>query len=445
MTQDSLRTALLTARVPRYSSYPPADRFTAEVGAGAKDAWLRAIPAGSAVSIYVHVPFCRRLCWFCACRTQGTRKDEPLDRFLEHLEVEIAATRARLPEGVEVSSLHLGGGTPTLLSPDRIDRITAMLGEAFPTGSAQEVSVEVDPCEFDAPRRDALVRMGLSRAFIGVQDSDPMVQAAIGREQSAEQTTAAVRLLRQGGVESISFDLLYGLPYQTEARLLRTVDTVLSLGPERVAVYGYAHVPWVARRQKLIPEVALPSPEARFAQADLARTRLVSAGYVPVGIDHFARPGDSLVKAAESGGLRRNFQGYTTDTAPVLLGLGPSAISRLPQGYVQNAPASDAWQRAVRARGLPAARGIALTAETAAVAAVIERLMCEGAADLAAFDVPQAEALMTTAGEALAQYPGAGLMDGSVLRLSTFAAARLVAHVFDRGGDATAARYSPAC
>lgn len=445
MTQDPLRAALLTARVPRYSSYPPADRFTAEIGAGAKDAWMRAIPAGSPISLYVHVPFCRRLCWFCACRTQGTRSDEPLDRFLDHLACEIAESRARLPAGIAVSSLHLGGGTPTLLSPDRIDRLTAMLGEAFPIGAAAEVSVEVDPCEFDAPRRDALLRMGLSRASIGVQDFDPMVQAAIGREQSAEQTAAAVEALRAGGVGCVGVDLLYGLPYQTEARLLRTVDTVLSLGPDRVAVYGYAHVPWVARRQKLIPEAALPSPQGRLALAELARARLVSAGYVPVGVDHFARADDSLVRAARSGGLRRNFEGYTTDTAPVLLGFGPSAISRFPQGYVQNAPASDAWQRMVRAGALPAMCGVALTTETAAVATVIERLMCDGEVNLAAFDASQADAFKATAGEALVRYPNAGVLDGSVLRLSTFAAARLIAHAFDRGGDMTAQRYSPAC
>ena len=445
MTHDPLRDALLTARVPRYTSYPPADRFAPDVGSAEKDAWIRAVPAGSQVSLYVHVPFCRRLCWFCACRTQGTRSDAPLDRFLDHLAIEIEATRARLPADVVISALHLGGGTPTLLSPERIDRLGAMLRGAFPIDDATEVSVEIDPCEFDESRRDALMRMGLSRASIGVQDFDPLVQAAIGRDQSAEQTAGAVEGLRAAGVGSVNFDLLYGLPHQTEARLARTIDTVLSLGPDRLALYGYAHVPWVARRQKLIPEAALPSPEERLALADLARARLIGAGYVAVGIDHFARPDDSLARAAREGGLRRNFQGYTTDTTPVLLGMGPSAISRFPQGYVQNAPASDAWQKAVTEGQIPATRGIAMTPETTAISTVIERLMCYGEVDLAAVDPSRTDAFLATAQAALEQYPSAGMLEGHVLRLSSFAAARLVAQVFDRGGDGSARRYSQAC
>ncbi len=443
MTSDPLRHALLTARVPRYTSYPPADRFTAAVAAPQMAAWLGAVPPGAPVSLYVHVPFCRRLCWFCACRTQGTRSDAPLDRYLDHLACEVAAVADRLPP-VAVSALHLGGGTPTLLAPDRLDRLAAMLSRAFPIGAATEVAVEIDPTESDDARLDALARMGLSRASIGVQDFDEAVQAAIGRRQSAEVTATAVHGLRARGVSSVNVDLLYGLPFQTADSLDRTVDTVIDLGADRIALYGYAHVPWVARRQVLIPERALPRPEARLDLSDRARARLLAAGYVAVGIDHFAKPDDPLARAAAQGRLRRNFQGYTTDAAQTLIALGPSAISRFPQGYVQNAPATDAWQAALSRGELPAVRGVALTPADRAAAAVIEALMCRGRVDLSAIDGAETASLLATARAALDRYPGAGWLEGTRLILATPAAARLVAQGFDPGAATARRRYSQA-
>ncbi|MGZ9810159.1 oxygen-independent coproporphyrinogen III oxidase [Pseudoroseicyclus sp. H15] len=446
MTHDRLRSALLTARVPRYTSYPPANHFTPEIGAQSQEEWLRNVNPAEPISLYVHVPFCRRLCWFCACRTQGTRTDAPLDRYLDHLEEEIALVRSHLPQGVPISALHLGGGTPTLLSPDRLARLGAMLKAAFPITEATEVSAEIDPTECDEPRLDALVELGLRRASVGVQDFDPLVQATIGREQSAEVTEAAINGLRARGVDSINVDLLYGLPYQTPHRLLATLARVLELGPDRIALYGYAHVPWTARRQQLIPEAALPTPEERLDLSALARATLVRAGYEPVGIDHFAKPGDSMAVAAREGTLHRNFQGYTTDRATTLVGLGPSAISRFAEGYVHNAGATGIWQAAVADGRLTGARGFRLSPADAQAGRIIEALMCFGTVDLAEHAAePELEGLLATAGAALADMAGAGTLEGTRLTLADFAYARLIAQRFDTVSVPAEARFSQAC
>ncbi len=320
--------ALLTARVPRYTSYPPANRFTGAVGPKDAKRWIEAIRPSSDVSLYLHIPFCRQLCWFCACRTQGTSTAAPLNRYLEILAQEIGHVAEIMPDDVAISTLHLGGGTPTLLDPDQFNRLMDRLKTAFPIAPETEFSVEIDPCELDELRLDALAARGLSRASVGVQDFAPEVQASIGRIQSIETTEDAIIGLRTRGIESINLDLLYGLPHQTEATLSETLACVLDFAPERIALFGYAHVPWMARRQKLIPEAALPNAEARLELAALARQTLLDAGYVAIGIDHFALPGDGLTQALTEGRLRRNFQGYTTDTAETLLGLGASSISR---------------------------------------------------------------------------------------------------------------------
>ena len=341
------RYGLFNAKVPRFTSYPPANRFSDAVTGETVESWLSTVPSGADVSLYVHVPFCRRLCWFCACRTQGTKTDGPLARYVETLLAEIAMVRAQLPEDIRVARLHLGGGTPTILSPALMDRLLGALDDAFGLGARDEFSVEIDPVEIDAPRLEVLARHGLNRASLGVQDFDPKVQEAIGRVQSVEETRAAVDMLRDLGVTDLNFDLLYGLPFQTEASLDRTLDQVLDIGPGRLALYGYAHVPWMSKRQMVIPVDALPAPETRHALFEQARMRLLGAGHVQIGIDHFARPDDGLARALVERRLARNFQGYTEDRVPWLIGLGASAISRYPQGYAQNQPATALYQAAI--------------------------------------------------------------------------------------------------
>jgi oxygen-independent coproporphyrinogen-3 oxidase len=240
-----------------------------------------------------------------------------------------------------------------------------------------EFSVEIDPNEIDDARLDALAEAGMTRASIGVQDFDPEIQTVIGRDQTYEVTKAASDAIRARGVSSLNADILYGLPHQTPARIADSVQKLLSLGPDRVALYGYAHVPWMARRQTMIPSEAIPRPEDRLRLFETARRLFLWDGYDEIGIDHFARPEDGLAKAARAGRLRRNFQGYTDDAAPVLVGLGASSISRFPQGYAQNAAATSAYVRAVREGRLPTHRGHAFTPEDLWRGRAIEALMCD--------------------------------------------------------------------
>lgn len=379
MTTESqlARLGLFDARVPRYTSYPTAPQFSDAVDGSIFGQWVTSVPPGSRVSLYLHVPFCRRLCWFCACRTQGTHSDDPVLAYVETLKTELKLLKKALPEGVTLSRLHWGGGTPTMIPAPQMTELTQAIFEVAPLGEGGEFSVEIDPNEIDEARLDALAAAGLNRASIGVQDFDPEIQQVIGRDQSYEVTSAAVEMIRARGVTSLNADILYGLPHQDSARLSDSVQKLLSLSPDRVALYGYAHVPWMARRQQMIPSDTLPRPEERLALFETAQRLFAWDGYVDIGIDHFARPEDGLAKAAKAGTLRRNFQGYTDDTAEVLIGLGASSISKFPQGYAQMNPATSGWTKSVREGVFATVRGHAFKGEDRLRARIIEALMCD--------------------------------------------------------------------
>ncbi|OOY28854.1 oxygen-independent coproporphyrinogen III oxidase [Thioclava sp. L04-15] len=379
MEQESqlTRLGLFDARVPRYTSYPTAPHFSAEVGPAKFEEWIEAIPAGASISLYMHVPFCRRLCWFCACRTQGTQSEEPVRAYSETLLAELKMLKDRLAPGVKLSRLHWGGGTPTLMPADMMRRVANAVFEAVPMGEGAEFSVEIDPNEIDAARMDALAESGMNRASIGVQDFDPQIQSVIGRDQSYEITRAAVEMIRERDVASLNADILYGLPHQTPTKIADSVQKLLSLNPDRVALYGYAHVPWMARRQTMIPSDHLPTPQERLKLFEVARELFVADGYDEIGIDHFALPTDGLSIAQKAGKLRRNFQGYTDDLAEALVGMGASSISRFPQGYAQNASATSAHTAAIREGRFSTARGHEFTAEDKLRARLIEALMCD--------------------------------------------------------------------
>ena len=368
---------LFDARVPRYTSYPPANHFSRDVGPEDAKSWMEAIPENALVSLYLHIPYCRRLCWFCACRTQGTASARPLRHYLEVLKAELAMVSKMIPASVKLSHIHLGGGTPTLLEPEMIDELAAELRAFRPLAKDAQVSVEIDPTEVDRARIDALVRLGMTRASIGVQDFNPTIQETIGRIQSYADTRNVVEMLRDAGVTSLNMDILYGLPHQTTERIAESVQRVLSLSPDRVALFGYAHVPWMAKRQALIPADALPSNESRLELFDTARQLFEWDGYRQIGIDHFARPDDSLSIAQETGTMRRNFQGYTEDSAPYLIGVGASAISQYPQGFAHNAPATAKHQNAIEAGQFSTAQGHKLTREDTIRGAMIEAMMCD--------------------------------------------------------------------
>ena len=374
---------LFDAKVPRYTSYPTAPHFGNRTDSAQFSDWISRICPGSSISLYVHVPFCRRLCWFCACRTQGTQSDAPVEAYAAVLKAELALLRQKLPAGVTLSRLHWGGGTPTLMPAPQMRALAAAIHQVVPMGEGAEFSVEIDPNEIDGERLDALAEAGMNRASIGVQDFNPEIQKIIGRDQSYEITRDAVEMIRARGVNSLNADILYGLPNQCNARLAESVQKLLSLSPDRVALYGYAHVPWMARRQSMIPSDALPTPQERLELFETARRMFVWDGYEEIGIDHFAVPADGLARAQKAGTLRRNFQGYTDDTSEVLIGIGASSISRFPQGYAQNAPATSAYTGRIREGQFATAKGHLYGGEDQMRARMIEALMCDFRIDAA--------------------------------------------------------------
>ncbi|MDH6230819.1 oxygen-independent coproporphyrinogen-3 oxidase [Mesorhizobium soli] len=365
------------APVPRYTSYPTAPHFHAGINAGTYREWLGAIAPGTALSLYAHIPFCDRLCWFCACNTKQTRRYQPLADYLTYLYREIATVAGAVDGRVEVGALHFGGGSPTMLAPDDMRALNDVLRSAFKFRPDAEISVEIDPNDMDEARFDALAEIGMTRVSLGVQDFDPRVQQAINREQTFDQTRAVVDGARMRGVSSVNIDLLYGLPHQTRESVEATVEQALLLNPDRIALFGYAHVPWMRKHQTMIDEAALPDALERFSQSSRAAEILLSCGYQAIGIDHFARPDETMAIAHREGRLRRNFQGYTVDDLDTLIGLGASAIGKLPQGYVQNNTATSEYQRLVSETGLGVTKGFALSEEDRMRAWVIERLMCD--------------------------------------------------------------------
>lgn len=375
MTVSLIDKALVMRRaapLPRYTSYPTANHFVPVAPADYRE-WLGQIEDDAALSLYMHVPFCNDMCWYCACSTKATRRYDPVARYLDTLEAEIATVAGLLPRRHSVTHLHWGGGSPDILSAADIARLGDTFRRNFQFDSAAEFAIEIDPRLMTTAKADAMVGAGVNRISIGVQDFDPAVQAAIGRLQGFDTTRTTVDLFRDRGVTSVNFDLVYGLPHQTLASLTRTIEQVLELAPDRIAMFGYAHLPARAANQKLIDEAALPGPVERFAMARQVTTLLERAGYRQLGLDHFARHDDSLSTQP----LNRNFQGYTTDSSEALIGLGASAIGKLPQGYVQNAVAVGDYAKRVAENGLATARGRPLTADDRLRAYVIERLMCD--------------------------------------------------------------------
>ena len=369
-------------QVPRYTSYPTAPNFVPANGDSIHRDWLRNVRASDPVSVYLHVPFCRQMCWYCGCHTTVANRDAPIARYVEQLAAEIRLVEAQLRERMTVAHLHWGGGTPTLLAPDAVRMVNRQLRETFDFTPDAEIGVEIDPRTLTAAVASAFVESGVNRVSLGVQTSDPVVQKAINRVQPIEQVTAAVALCRRLGMKGVNFDLIYGLPHQTTESCLDTVRKALLLRPDRLAVFGYAHVPSFKPHQRNIDNAALPSTEERFEQAKAIGEALVAAGYQQIGLDHFALPDDPLAVAARDGSLHRNFQGYTTDPCVTLIGFGASAISRLPAGFAQNATRIPDYQRAVASGHLATGRICPVAREDARRARIIEQLMCNYRADV---------------------------------------------------------------
>ncbi|MDP3547555.1 MAG: oxygen-independent coproporphyrinogen III oxidase, partial [Phreatobacter sp.] len=375
--------ALAERSVPRYTSYPTAPHFGPAVNGATYRDWLGQLSPETSLSLYLHVPFCQTMCSYCGCHTKVTRKVEPIDAYRRHLEAEIDLI-AGLTPARRVRHIHWGGGTPTMLGEAGLASVSERLALRFGIGRDAEHAIELDPRQVDDSLAATLARVGVNRASLGVQDLNPHVQEAIGRVQPYDLVVAAVEALHRAGIDALSFDLMYGLPHQSLEDLLRTIDLAVALKPGRISLFGYAHVPWFKTHQRLIDEAALPDAAERFRQANAARDALVAHGYEAIGLDHFALPSDSMARMARDQTLKRNFQGYTTDDAEALLGFGASAIGRLPQGFVQNAPDIGGYQRAIDAGEPATVRGLALSLEDRVRGDAIERLMCDFAADLEA-------------------------------------------------------------
>jgi oxygen-independent coproporphyrinogen-3 oxidase len=435
--------ALAERNVPRYTSYPTAPHFSAAVDAGVYCGWLEALPRAATLSLYIHVPFCTELCHYCGCNTRAVRKREPIDAYAERLLEEIALLS--MLDGRKLTHLHWGGGTPSILGPEWLQKIADRLGATFDLSALKEHAIELDPRRLDRALVCALKTIGITRASLGVQDVSPHVQQAIGRIQPFEMVERAAEWLRADGIADLNVDLMYGLPAQSVRDVARSAELAAGLGAQRMALFGYAHVPWFKTHQKLIDEKALPGVAERLEQAQAAADTLTSLGYQAVGLDHFALPNDALAVAAREKRLRRNFQGYTTDEADALIGLGASAIGRLPQGFVQNAPDLAGYARAVSAGTFATVKGLALSDDDRLRGRIIERLMCDLELDLDAFGGP---ARFTAELEALAPLAKEGLLriDGArvVVPESGRPFVRIAAAAFDAYAARSQKRHSVA-
>lgn len=429
---------LLAAPVPRYTSFPTA----AEFGSGfAVEEVTRAVESATGdVSIYVHVPFCESICWYCGCNTGKANRSARLASYLEAVHREIALVGERLPASARVRRIAFGGGSPNAISPTDFVRLMLALTQSLPLQDPV-ISVELDPRTLDQRWVDTLGSVGVTWASLGVQTFDPMLQRAIGRDQPTELIERCTEWLRGGGITSLNFDLMYGLPGQNEASLAATLDQALSMAPDRIALFGYAHVPHLIPRQRQIDAAALPGTFARFRMAALGQAQLLRAGYQGVGFDHFALPGDPLAQATRAGRLHRNFQGFTDDAAPVLIGLGASAISSFPDLLVQNEKNSGRYRMMLSQSRLPISAGVQRSLDDRRRGAVIEQLLCHGRADIrASIDRAAATRLETIIDRRLVRIEGTELV---ITELGQ-PYARVIAAVFDPYRQQSPRRFSSA-
>jgi len=430
--------ALLETPVPRYTSFPTAAEFGPQVD---DEVYLEALAAAAGnISLYVHIPFCERICWYCGCNTAAANRAQRVSSYLEALTREIALVSALLPATARVRRVAFGGGSPNALKPVEFVRLFDAISLHFPVNDPV-VSIELDPRSLSGEWGVVVAGIGATSASLGVQTFSPSLQETIGRLQPRAMIERSVEILRGAGVTSLNFDLMYGLPGQSMADLADSLDQAAQLGASRIALFGYAHLPHLIARQKRIDASRLPGPAERFAMATLGHDRLVAAGYTPVGFDHFALPGDPLAQAAVAGRLHRNFQGFTDDDAPVLIGLGASAIGSFPGLLAQNEKNAGRYRMLLSQDRLPFTLGKVRSADDQRRGAIIEGLLCHGHADVS-------PALRAEARRGLAPYAGAGLCwfeDGRLaIGADALPYARSIAACFDPYRQQSLRRFSSA-
>lgn len=361
-------------RLPRYTSYPTALEFEA-LDASSYEGWLRALAKDEPVSLYFHIPYCEKLCWFCGCFMSVSNKYEPVISFINLFKDEIRQVSAKTGR-LKVNHIHFGGGSPSILKPDDFISLMAVVRDCFDIEGVEEFAVEIDPRTVDREKIFTYAGAGVNRASLGIQDFNPKTQVAINRVQSIALIEENMRTFKDAGIDKINFDLIYGLPYQSLDTIEDTVKKTLKFKPSRIALFGYAHVPHIKKHQQLIASDDLPSQQERQAQFELASNILQQNGYKPIGLDHFALEDDPLFTTFDQGKLKRNFQGYTKDGSDTLIGFGPSAISSMPGGYGQNIPSIKLYLEKVSAGNSPVVRGLALSAQDKMFRDVISTLMC---------------------------------------------------------------------
>jgi len=382
MRPEHLKYAL--AEVPRYTSYPTAAQFSEAVSADTYLHWLKALDRFRPASLYVHVPFCEKLCWYCGCHMSVPNTYDRVAEYVGLLEREIELLSGALSGGTSLNHLHFGGGSPSMLKPEDFLRLMVAINRVFSFTDTAEKAMEADPRTLSQAMCEALAEGGINRVSLGVQDITPKVQKAINRIQPPELVEKAVENLHAAGITALNIDILYGLPYQTIDDVRKSVTFAVGLGASRLSVFGYAHVPWFKKHQKMIAEEALPGVQERFAMAEAAEDVLKDLGYVAVGLDHFAKADDPLAQHLMDGRLKRNFQGYTTDDATAMLPLGVSSIGVMPAGYMQNARDIGTYRKALGSGQLPIIRGVVTSADDRLRRDVIERIMCDHRADIGA-------------------------------------------------------------
>ncbi|MGJ8537056.1 MAG: oxygen-independent coproporphyrinogen III oxidase [Parasphingopyxis sp.] len=376
---------LLEQPVPRYTSYPTAAEFE-PVDAGFHEAGFDELAPGAAVSLYAHIPFCEKICWYCGCNTGAANRADRLTAYLDALHIEVETVAERLGNQRPVTQLAFGGGSPNAIEPVDFVRLLDHILIAFDALDAR-ISIELDPRSLTSEWTGLLGRAGVSHASLGVQTFDPGLQARIGRIQPTESIKRAVEGLRDNGISSLNFDLMYGLPGQTISDLTATLEQAVALKPERIALFGYAHLPAAIPRQRQIDASDMPDGRARFEMAELGFSILTAAGYKPIGFDHFALPDDPMTLACETGQMRRNFQGFTDDRSDALIGLGASSISSFPDRLVQNQKNSGRYRELAGANRLAAERGILRGTVDRKRGAVIENLLCTGRANIGVLNI----------------------------------------------------------
>ncbi|KTC81137.1 oxygen-independent coproporphyrinogen III oxidase [Legionella cherrii] len=368
---------------PRYTSYPTAPHFSTEINAATYSQWLGEIPEQDTLSLYVHIPFCQQLCWYCGCYTKINNKKNSIEEYIKVLTQEIALVAKRLsPQTPYVTHIHFGGGSPTILPPQLFLHLMNTLREAFNVAPHAEIAIEVDPRTVNEEKINAYATALVNRISIGAQDFNPEVQLAINRVQPFELVQSCVNLFKQYGMNNINLDLIYGLPKQTRLSIKNNIEAVTLLDPDRIAFFAYAHVHWMKKHMQLIQEKDLPNAAERIEMFALASELLKQKGYVPVGLDHFAKPTDSMALALSAKSLKRNFQGYSVESASHLIGLGTSSISQLRNRYVQNTSELRQYKNDILNQVLPIVRGIEISVEDQLRKSIINDIMCYLEVDL---------------------------------------------------------------